>query len=112
MRYPRPALDTRYSPMMEPIHAMPTFILRHDASVDMLDGNTSFVKICSFPAFIARMSSIFSGLVCMKPPSIVIIVTMTEISTAMNTMAFCPVPAHTIITGPSAILGRLFSTTT
>ena len=47
--------------MMEPIQAMPMFILSHVASVDMLDGNTSFVKICSLPAFIARMSSIFFG---------------------------------------------------
>ena len=47
-----------------------------------------------------------------KPLSILMVVITTEISTAMVIIAPFPVPAHIMIMGPRAILGRLFSTTT
>ena len=111
-KYPRPSLDTRYSPMMEPIHAIPTFILSVAISVGTFAGATSLVKICHLLARMERNSKIFPLSVSKKPFSMVMVVITTEISTAMVIIAVFPVPAQIIITGPSAILGKLLSTTT
>ena len=46
-----------------------------------------------------------------KPDSISSTVTISEIAIAINTIARVPAPARMMITGPSAILGRLLSTT-
>ena len=41
----------------------------------------------------------------------VITVTITVISTAITTIAVLPLPNQIIISGPSAIFGKLFKTT-
>ena len=58
-----------------------------------------------------RAILMLSGLVARKPASISSTVTMREMANAMKMMASVPAPTTMMITGPSAILGRLLSTT-
>lgn len=58
IRYPKPAFDTMYSPIMEPIQAMPTHIFSIPINCGIAEGMTSFVKICSLLAPIDRSNSI------------------------------------------------------
>ncbi len=90
---------------------MPTLILSMPTNVGRLPGITSFSSICNFVAPIERNSRILFLSVARKPPSIVIIATITLIKTAIKTMALLPLPNQTMIIGPSAILGKLFNTT-
>ena len=111
IRYPIPALETMYSPMMEPIQAIPTLIFSMEIKLGSEDGTTSFVKICNLEAPMDfKRSSLFSS-VDIKPFSIFSIATIRPISTVMKTIALLPVPHQIMISGPSAILGRAFSTT-
>lgn len=58
-----------------------------------------------------RSSTSLSGAVEHNPSSTDMIVTITQISTAMSTIAFAPDPTHMMMSGPRAILGRALSTT-
>ena len=46
-----------------------------------------------------------------NPPSMVSVVTITVMRTVITIIDLSPLPNQIIITGPSAIFGRLFSTT-
>ena len=54
---------------------------------------------------------IFSLSVLINPFKISSIVTINDIASAITMIAEVPAPTHIIITGPKAILGRLFNTT-
>ena len=99
-----------YSPMTEPIHAMPTSIFSVLTNVFMLPGMTSFLRIWNLLAPMERMRSILFLSVARKPLSMLMMVTIMPISTAISTMDLLPLPHHTIMMGPSAIFGRALST--
>ena len=80
-------------------------------NVLILDGNTILVNTWRLVAPKVRAILMLSGLVARKPASISSTVTMREMASAMKMMASVPAPTTMMITGPSAILGRLLSTT-
>ncbi len=106
-----PALDTMYSPIIDPIHAMPTLIFSMEIKSGREDGTTSFVKICRLLAPIDRISNSLLFSVAVNPFSMCSMATINPMSTVINTIALPPVPHQMIISGPKAILGRAFSTT-
>ena len=69
------------------------------------------VSICILLAPIERSRVILFLSVAKKPLSIFMTATMMPTSTVINMMADEPEPNQTMITGPSAIFGRLFKTT-
>ena len=73
-------------------------------NVLILDGNTILVNTWRFVAPKVRA-------ILMLSASISSTVTMREMASAMKMMASVPAPTTMMITGPSAILGRLLSTT-
>jgi hypothetical protein len=79
--------------------------------VGRLPGITSLVKICNFVAPIDLNNNALFLSVAKNPLSIVIIATIIAINVAIKIIALLPLPHHTIIIGPSAILGKLFQTT-
>ena len=106
-----PALDTIYSPIIEPIQAIPTLIFSIEIKFGKDDGMTSLVKICSFVAPIdCNRSNLFLS-VAINPLNIFKMATISPIKTVINTMALLPVPHQIIISGPRAILGKAFNTT-
>ena len=105
-----PCFEVRYSPIIEPIHAIPTFIFKQDIKVGKDEGITSFVSSWIFVAPIERNSMILLCSQAKNPFSIVIIVTIIVIIIAIKTIDLTPLPNHTIIIGPNAILGKLLST--
>ena len=111
MRYPSPALETRYSPTITPTQLMPTEIFSAEIRSGTPAGSTTFVKICSFVAPSVRIRSCFSSVAARKPFSTVTVVTTSETSTPITTIDAMPAPIHTMSTGPSAIFGSAFSTT-
>ena len=96
----------RYSPIIEPIHAIPTFILRQETNVGIAPGNTSLVSICHFFAPSDCINIILPFSVARNPFCIVMVVTIIVIIIAIKTMDFTPLPNHTIIIGPKAIFGK------
>ena len=104
-------MDTRNSPTITPTHARPTFIFIADTIVEMLAGSITFCSIWNFVAPKVRSSLILSGSTSLKPLCTPMVVTTSEIISAMAMMAWGPAPIHTRIIGPRAILGRLFITT-
>ena len=111
IRYPIPALETMYSPIIEPIQAIPTLIFNMEMKLGKEEGMTSFVKICNFDAPMDfKRRSLFSSVV-INPFNIFRIATIKPMSMVINTIALLPVPHHIMISGPRAILGNAFKTT-
>lgn len=104
-------METRNSPAMTPTSDNPMLIFSELNSVAMLDGSTIFTNIWNRFAPKVRAICIRSRSVPRKPLSISSTVTIIEMASAMTIIAFIPAPTQIIITGPSAIFGRLFSTT-
>ena len=74
-------------------------------------GRMSLKKVCVLVAPIERISRSFPSSQARNPPSTLMTVTITHISTVIVTIAFMPAPIHTMIIGPSAIFGRELSVT-
>ena len=81
-------------------------IFRHEIKVGMLCGITSFLIIVNLLAPIDSRSIVLPLSAARKPFCIVIIVTIIVIITVIKTIDLTPLPNHTMIIGPSAILGR------
>ena len=90
---------------------MPTLIFSMPINAGSAEGSTSLVSICRLPAPIEASSSILFLSVDKNPSSMCMVATMMLTSTVMNTMEGAPAPNQTMMTGPSAILGRALSTT-
>ncbi len=75
------------------------------------EGITSFCRICNLVAPIERKSRILFLFVERKAESICMVDTMIPTKTVIKIIALLPVPNQMMIRGPSAILGRAFSTT-
>ena len=69
------------------------------------------VKICSLLAPSVRIRSCFSPVISLNPTSTLMMVTTSEIRSAITIMLLTPAPNQTIRIGPSAIFGNAFSTT-
>jgi len=111
IKYPRPALETKNSPDITPTSDNPILTLSEFIKVEMFAGITIFVNTCNLVAL--NVFAIFSNSlsVFINPFRISRTVTISEIANAINIIAPIPAPTHIIITGPSAILGKLFKTT-
>ena len=102
---------TRNSPAITPTSERPIFTFSELNIVFRLAGKTIFVKICRLDAPNVRAIFMLSASVARNPASISSTVTISEIASAIKMMAPVPAPTRMMITGPRAILGRLFSTT-
>ena len=111
MRYPSPARETMYSPMMEPIQLMPTATLSMETKAGREDGRTSFTRICALFAPIDRRSSTLPSSAERKAESMCRMTRMTVTRMVMKTMARLPVPHQMMMSGPKAILGSALRTT-
>ena len=111
MRYPSPALLTRNSPAITPTSDRPMFTFSELNSVPKFAGNTTLHSTCRRVAPNVAAILRYSGSVRRKPASISSTVTIRLMASAMKMMARVPAPAMMMITGPSAIFGRLLSTT-
>jgi len=106
-----PAFDTKNSPDITPTKDRPIFTFSEFINVDIFAGITIFVNIWNLFALNVLAIFIFSSSVFKNPFKISSIVTINEIASAITIIADVPAPTQIIITGPRAILGRLFSTT-
>ena len=79
--------------------------------VDLLAGIIILVSICNLFALNVLAIFINSLSVLLNPFNISSIVTINEIISAITIIAGIPAPTQIIITGPKAILGKLFKTT-
>ena len=75
----------------------------------MFEGNTAFMKITKLLALKLLSNFIYVLFVCLNPTYTLIIVEIVEIKSDINIIEFWLAPAHIIIIGPSATLGKLFN---
>ena len=111
IRYPSPALLTKYSPIIVPTQVKPTLIFSTLINSHNEFGKTNLVSIWNLLAPILLSSIILFWSHPLNAFSIDNVVITTIISISIATIDFVPTPIQIINTGPKAILGRLFSTT-
>ena len=90
---------------------MPRLIFKTAIKLGKLLGIISFCIICHLLAPIVFNSVIFDTSVSKYPLSKEMVVTIMQIKIPMVTMALVPAPIQIIISGPSAIFGKLFKIT-
>ena len=110
IKYPRPFLDTKSSPIITPIKDRLIFIFKVFTKFFVFPLRTSFVNICILFAPNVFNSIIFCLSVLIKALYILIIAVNTVIKSVIKIIELVFAPIQIIISGPSDTLGSEFRT--
>ena len=111
IRYPNPAPDTRYSPIIVPTHASPTLTFNTEIIFVREPGRMSLYSIWNLLAPMDFSRRILFLSHAKKPLRKPIIATIMHIKKVMTIIGLVPIPTQMMIRGPRAIFGRLLRTT-